>query len=231
MRPGCDRDAASRLSYDAVGCQVWLDELTDRAGRHQEICLLHAERLTVPRGWFLCDRRSAQPAMFVAPEPTVDAADPPAGPADPAKRGKPARSSRRRRRTAVAADPTTQTLELFEVLRQELAGPALEPAAQPATPARRRLRRGGRGIAIIAGDGPGAGATTRRPQRARPTAPRAAAGHLATAGACVRCHRPSAVRADPAAIDPAATGPAGTEQGSTESSEGATDEPERHHDD
>jgi hypothetical protein len=64
----------ARLSYDPVRCQVWLDVLPERAGTAQEICDLHASRLTVPRGWMLCDRRVAAPALFVAePEPEPDA--------------------------------------------------------------------------------------------------------------------------------------------------------------
>ena len=115
MRPGCDRDAVARLTYDPVGCQVWLDDPTDRAGRNQEICSLHAERLTVPRGWVLSDRRSDEPAMFVAPVVA-----------------EPAPPSRRRRRAAGKEHPASQTLELFEVLRQELA--EAEAGAVPVEP-------------------------------------------------------------------------------------------------
>jgi hypothetical protein len=107
MRPGCDQDAAARLTYDPVGCEVWLDDLAERVGRHQEICALHAERLTVPRGWLLSDRRSDQPPMFIAP----------VAPVAPA----PTEEPRRRRRATSKGHPATQTLELFEVLRQELA--------------------------------------------------------------------------------------------------------------
>ena len=66
MRPGCDHLAVARLTYDTVTCQVWLDQLPERPGRVQEICDMHAERLTVPRGWMLCDRRQDAPALFVA---------------------------------------------------------------------------------------------------------------------------------------------------------------------
>jgi hypothetical protein len=131
MRPGCDRGAAARLTYDPVGCEVWLDDLAERVGRHQEICTLHAERLTVPRGWTLSDRRSDEPTMFVAPAaPVAPVAAEPAAP-------------RRRRRAAGKGHPATQTLELFEVLRQELAEaeaapvaaavvePIVEPAPEP----------------------------------------------------------------------------------------------------
>lgn len=74
MRPGCDRPAEVRLSYDTVSCQVWLDPILDRPGPVQEICEFHALRLTVPRGWLLCERRVANPALFVpadAPEKAV----------------------------------------------------------------------------------------------------------------------------------------------------------------
>jgi hypothetical protein len=64
MRPGCDRPAAARLSYDTISCQVWLDQMPERLGPVQEICQFHAERLTVPRGWTLCDRRVDAPALF-----------------------------------------------------------------------------------------------------------------------------------------------------------------------
>jgi len=57
MRPGCDRPAEARLSYDTISCQVWLDQMPDRLGPVQEICQFHAARLTVPRGWRLNDRR------------------------------------------------------------------------------------------------------------------------------------------------------------------------------
>lgn len=119
MRPGCDRGAAARLTYDPVGCEVWLDDLAERVGRHQEICTLHAERLTVPRGWTLSDRRSDEPTMFVAPVAPVAAVA--AEPVPP----------RRRRRPAGKGHPATQTLELFEVLRQELAEAAAAPPAVP----------------------------------------------------------------------------------------------------
>jgi hypothetical protein len=67
MRPGCDRPAVTRLSYDTVSCRVWLDPLPDRQGPAQEICSLHSSRLTVPRGWMLCDRRDALDVAEVSP--------------------------------------------------------------------------------------------------------------------------------------------------------------------
>lgn len=123
MRPGCDRDAAARLTYDPVGCQVWLEDLADRVGRSQEICALHAERLTVPRGWVLSDQRSDEPTMFVTPTaaPAAVAPGPVVAPAS------------RRRRSTGRKHPAAQTIELFEVLRQELADAEAETLAAAET--------------------------------------------------------------------------------------------------
>ncbi len=114
MRPGCDRAAEARLSYDAIGCQVWLDELSERPGRTQEICGLHAGRLTVPRGWMLCDRRDDEPALFVTVSPPAAVATAPVTALPPVV-GRPGR----RRRAEVTRHPAA-TLELFT-----------EPAPEP----------------------------------------------------------------------------------------------------
>jgi len=108
MRPGCDRPAVSRLSYDTITCQVWLDPVPERPGRAQEICELHTSRLTVPRGWVLCDRRGDAPALFVppaVPEPPAPVAPDVAAAEQPrtngtTRNGEVARSPRRRVRTA-----------------------------------------------------------------------------------------------------------------------------------
>ena len=85
MRPGCDRPAEVRLSYDTVSCHVWLDSIPDRPGPVQEICEFHALRLTVPRGWILCDRRVASPALFIPAGPDRSPGLPTSGVADPAE--------------------------------------------------------------------------------------------------------------------------------------------------
>lgn len=119
MRPGCDRPAVARLSYDPITCSVWLDDVAERVGRNQEICALHADRLTVPRGWDMADRRADQAPMFATPVETerVDT------------------SPKRHRRRSSGSDASAQTLALFDVLRQELAAsePATESATEPAT--------------------------------------------------------------------------------------------------
>ena len=76
MRPGCERAAAARLTFDPVSCQAWLDVLVDLPGSAQEVCELHADRLTLPRGWILCDRRADEPALFVGATASAPAASP-----------------------------------------------------------------------------------------------------------------------------------------------------------
>lgn len=58
MRPGCDRPAAARLTYDPVACELWLDQLRGSGAPVQELCEFHVARLTVPRGWTVTDRRA-----------------------------------------------------------------------------------------------------------------------------------------------------------------------------
>jgi hypothetical protein len=55
------------LSYDYAGRIVWLDALLedDHPARH-DLCGRHADRLSVPNGWRLEDRRHATPAAAAA---------------------------------------------------------------------------------------------------------------------------------------------------------------------
>ncbi len=120
VRPGCDRPARARLAYDTVTCQVWLDQLLDRSGRSQEICELHAERLTVPRGWMLCDRRAEAPALFVA-----EVASPSAAPTDAAVPGEGATRRRRRPRR----DDSTRNL--FDEIAADISEAPIEVVIAP----------------------------------------------------------------------------------------------------
>ena len=119
VRPGCDRPARARLAYDTVTCQVWLDQLPERSGRSQEICELHAERLTVPRGWMLCDRRAEAPALFVAEVAPIDAAPVDAAAVDVAPR---------RRRTRRDAD---NTRNLFDEIAADMSEAPIEVMVAP----------------------------------------------------------------------------------------------------
>ncbi len=115
MRPGCDRDAVARLTYDTITCQVWLDGVVERQSRNQEICILHAERLTVPRGWMLCDRRRSEPALYVAAS-----SGSPATTVDQAVNGVPAGRPGRRRSPSRPTRTATRTMELFHDALDEL---------------------------------------------------------------------------------------------------------------
>jgi hypothetical protein len=80
MRPGCDRPVAARLTFDPVGCAVWLDPPVLDEEPVQLVCSIHAATLTVPLGWSVTDRRFEAP-----PAPATDG--PPAVPEVPADDG------------------------------------------------------------------------------------------------------------------------------------------------
>jgi hypothetical protein len=51
--------------FDANGRLVWLDRLLDQdRARAGALCLRHGQSLTVPKGWWLDDRRVAVPELF-----------------------------------------------------------------------------------------------------------------------------------------------------------------------
>jgi hypothetical protein len=77
-RPGCSQPATATLTYDYRAQAAWLERLA--AEGHpmtHDLCEAHADRLSVPQGWRLEDRRIVaeltQPAP-TAPEGSVDAA-------------------------------------------------------------------------------------------------------------------------------------------------------------
>lgn len=87
MRPGCDRPATARLTYDPVACDLWLDPLGPTRAAVQELCEFHVERLTVPRGWTVNDRRpGSEPDRAVAEGPEVEDSEAPVAEAPVAER-------------------------------------------------------------------------------------------------------------------------------------------------
>ena len=64
-KPGCNELAVATLSYAYAERVAWLDHLAvdDHPSNH-DLCTGHAERLRVPQGWSLQDRRAAIPALF-----------------------------------------------------------------------------------------------------------------------------------------------------------------------
>ncbi|MFZ4809776.1 MAG: DUF3499 family protein [Ilumatobacteraceae bacterium] len=57
-RTGCAAPAVATLTYQYARSLVWLDALTAERDPHcYDLCDRHAERLSVPNGWQLEDRR------------------------------------------------------------------------------------------------------------------------------------------------------------------------------
>ncbi|BAN03166.1 DUF3499 family protein [Ilumatobacter coccineus] len=66
-RTGCSDAAAVTLSYHYGQSQVWIDYLFPEREPHMyDMCLRHAERLSVPRGWHLDDRRGVRHGALIA---------------------------------------------------------------------------------------------------------------------------------------------------------------------
>lgn len=67
-RPACGRPAIATLTYDYATSTVWLRELTDHKEAHgSDLCQTHADRLRVPVGWALDDRRTPVPSYGSSP--------------------------------------------------------------------------------------------------------------------------------------------------------------------
>ena len=57
-RPGCGAPAAATLTYQYAGRAVWIDDLEgERPQGGYDLCMAHADGLTVPVGWAREDRR------------------------------------------------------------------------------------------------------------------------------------------------------------------------------
>jgi hypothetical protein len=63
-RTGCSERAKVSLTYDYDQSHAWLDPLLSERDPHAyDMCERHAERLSVPYGWHLEDRRLLQPSV------------------------------------------------------------------------------------------------------------------------------------------------------------------------
>ena len=61
-RPGCSQPAVATLTYDYGNQAAWLDRLAPEPHpMTHDLCETHAERLSVPQGWWLEDRRTVSP--------------------------------------------------------------------------------------------------------------------------------------------------------------------------
>lgn len=125
MRPGCDRPAAARLAYDPVACQLWLDPLDRLSAPVQEVCEFHVERLTVPRGWSVLDRRPGHERDATTPaEPVPDR--PPAPSRSP-------ESPRPPRARPAGRRPVRDDADQLDLLADLDASAPAPPASAPAT--------------------------------------------------------------------------------------------------
>lgn len=91
-RPLCAEVATVRFSFEAEGRFIVLDRKLDEWGGSGVLCEVHADRLTVPRGWQLDDRRISAPRLFRVANPAAPKA---------------ARLSRAKKLLAPAAHPST----------------------------------------------------------------------------------------------------------------------------
>jgi len=71
---GCSEPADVAYGIDRVACVVWLENFDSDDARHlNALCVDHASRLTLPRGWSFDDRRERSPRLFNAPRPATGA--------------------------------------------------------------------------------------------------------------------------------------------------------------
>lgn len=64
-RNGCSRLAAATMTYGYDVRTAWVDDLDPaHAPSGYDLCADHADRLGVPQGWDLADRRSAVQPLF-----------------------------------------------------------------------------------------------------------------------------------------------------------------------
>jgi hypothetical protein len=61
-KPGCNNPGTATLTYDYANRVAWVDRLADDDHpMTHDLCDRHADRLSVPQGWRLEDRRVVQP--------------------------------------------------------------------------------------------------------------------------------------------------------------------------
>lgn len=70
IRPGCEALGVVAFGIHPAGQHFWLSPIEDPDDIHL-LCERHSVRLTVPRGWWLDDRREEHPRLFQLPAETV----------------------------------------------------------------------------------------------------------------------------------------------------------------
>ena len=69
-RAGCGWPAVATLSFDYQNSQAWLEDLRPRHDpATYDLCSVHAERCSPPKGWGWEDRRATpEPVIYAEPE-------------------------------------------------------------------------------------------------------------------------------------------------------------------
>jgi hypothetical protein len=63
-RPGCGQPATATLTYRYGDQTAWVERLASESHpMTHDLCEAHADRLSVPRGWRLEDRRFVSPLL------------------------------------------------------------------------------------------------------------------------------------------------------------------------
>lgn len=125
-RPTCKREGTVVYGFDAVRLEVWFESPQADQGsrvRYGVLCKEHADRMTVPLGWHLDDRRQRVQQLFRGI---------PGGASDDASGERVHR--RHRQRTSTRSDATTpmvgpsdETLSLFALDEPVAVAPVIEP--------------------------------------------------------------------------------------------------------
>lgn len=62
-RPTCQRAPTATLTYDYASSVATIERLSAPHPMQYDLCDLHTERLSVPRGWTLVDQRVMAPLL------------------------------------------------------------------------------------------------------------------------------------------------------------------------
>lgn len=62
-RPGCQRSPSATLLYDYASSTATISSLVAPHPMQYDLCDLHTERLSVPKGWTLVDERVTAPVV------------------------------------------------------------------------------------------------------------------------------------------------------------------------
>lgn len=125
-RPTCKREGTVVYGFDAVRLEVWFESPKADQGsrvRYGLLCKEHADRMTVPRGWHLDDRRQRVQQLFRGiPGGALDDES-----GERVHRRQRQRTSTRSDATAPMVRPSDETLSLFAPDGPIPVTPAIEP--------------------------------------------------------------------------------------------------------